>query len=114
MSMMCILMNRNGYSVLTRAKSQSIRAELDFFSIFLKNQLTNFGCTGSSLLCMGFSMWCLLLWQSTGSRLADFLSCIAQTELPQGMWNLPGAGIEPVSSALAGGFLTTGPPEKSL
>ena len=30
------------------------------------------------------------------------------------MWNLPGPGIEPVSAALAGRFLTTGPPEKVL
>ena len=29
------------------------------------------------------------------------------------MWYLPGAGIEPESPALAGGFLTTEPPEKS-
>ena len=29
------------------------------------------------------------------------------------MWDLPGAGIEPVPSALAGGFLTTMPPGKS-
>ena len=29
------------------------------------------------------------------------------------MCNLPGPGIEPVSPALADGFLTTGPPEKS-
>ena len=30
------------------------------------------------------------------------------------MWNLPGLRIEPVSPALAGGFLTTAPPGKSL
>ena len=30
------------------------------------------------------------------------------------MWDLPGPGIKPVSPALAGGFLTTVPPEKSL
>ena len=30
------------------------------------------------------------------------------------MWNLPGPGIEPVSSTLAGGFLSTVPPGKSL
>ena len=30
------------------------------------------------------------------------------------MWDLPGPGIEPESLALAGGFLTTGPPGKSL
>ena len=29
------------------------------------------------------------------------------------MWDLPGPGIEPVPPALAGGFLTTGPPGKS-
>ena len=28
------------------------------------------------------------------------------------MWDLPGPGIEPVSSALAGGFFTTEPPGK--
>ena len=31
-----------------------------------------------------------------------------------GMWDLPGPGLEPVSPALAGGFLTTAPPGKSL
>ncbi|KAJ8782467.1 hypothetical protein J1605_010175 [Eschrichtius robustus] len=30
------------------------------------------------------------------------------------MWDLLGPGLEPVSPALAGGFLTTGPPGKSL
>ena len=30
-----------------------------------------------------------------------------------GMWDLPRPGIEPMSPALAGGFLTTGPPGKS-
>ena len=29
------------------------------------------------------------------------------------MWSLPRPGIEPISPALAGGFLTTGPPGKS-
>ena len=31
-----------------------------------------------------------------------------------GMWDLPRSGIEPVSPALAGGFLSTAPPGKSL
>ena len=30
------------------------------------------------------------------------------------MWDLHGPGLEPVSPALAGGFLTTAPPGKSL
>ena len=30
------------------------------------------------------------------------------------MWDFPGPGLEPVSPALAGGFLTTAPPGKPL
>ena len=37
-----------------------------------------------------------------------------QTQLLCGMWDLPGPGLELVSPALAGGFLTTAPPGKSL
>ena len=33
-------------------------------------------------------------------------------KLLHGMWDLPGPGLEPVSPALAGGFLTTVPPGK--
>ena len=40
-------------------------------------------------------------------------SCGAPALLLCGMWDLPGPGIEPVSPALAGGFLTTLPPGKS-
>ena len=39
-------------------------------------------------------------------------SCGAQTQLLRGMWDLPRPGLEPVSPALAGGFLTTAPPGK--
>ena len=48
----------------------------------------------------------------TGSR-AQFSSCGVQASLLRGMWDLPGPGLEPVSPALAGGFLTTVPPGKS-
>ena len=41
-------------------------------------------------------------------------SCGAWAYLLCGMWDLPGLGLEPVSPALAGGFLTTVPPGKSL
>ena len=40
-------------------------------------------------------------------------SCGARASLLRGMWDLPGPGLEPVSPALAGGFLTTAPPGKS-
>ena len=39
-------------------------------------------------------------------------SCRAQALVLQGMGNLPGLGIEPVSPALAGRFFTTEPPGK--
>ena len=41
-------------------------------------------------------------------------SCGARAYLLCDMWDLPGPGLESVSLALAGGFLTTAPPEKSL
>ena len=43
-----------------------------------------------------------------GSRVQ--LSCGAQAQLPLDTWSLHGPGIESMSPALSGGFLTTGPP----
>ena len=40
-------------------------------------------------------------------------SCGTRAQLLHGMWDLPGPGIEPVSPALAGRFLTTAPSGKS-
>ena len=34
----------------------------------------------------------------------------SRAQLLHGMWDLPRPGLEPVSPALAGGFLTTAPP----
>ena len=34
----------------------------------------------------------------------------AQASLPHGMWDLPGAGIEPMALAFACGFSSVGPP----
>ena len=78
----------------------------------------------SSLRCTGFSLrWLLSLW-STGSRHTSFSSCGSRAlerslsscgtraQLLCGMWDLPGPGLEPVSPALAGGFLATAPPGK--
>ena len=73
-----------------------------------------FGCIGSSLRCVGFSLrWLLSLW-STGYRREGLSSCGARAQLLHGMWDLPGPGLEPVSPALAGRFLTTAPLGKPL
>ena len=96
-------------------------------------------CTGFSLQCAGFSLRWLLLLRSTGSRHTGFSSCGtrasvvvargisscgsralgrrlsscgARAKLLRGMWDLPGSGLEPVSPALEGRFLTTVPPGK--
>ena len=39
-------------------------------------------------------------------------SCGSRAQWLRGMWDLPRPGLEPVSPALAGGFLTTAPPGK--
>ena len=41
-------------------------------------------------------------------------SCGARPYLLRGVWDLPGPGLEPMSPALVGGFLTTAPPRKSV
>ena len=80
----------------------------------------------SSLRCADFSLRWLLLLQSMGSRRVSFSSCGswalerrlsscgARAQLLSGMWDLPGRGLEPMSPALAGRFLTTAPPGKPL
>ena len=49
-----------------------------------------------------------------GSRAQWLSSCSAWAQLLRSMWDLPGPGIELIFPTLAGGFLTTGPPGKSL
>ena len=49
--------------------------------------------------------------RALGHRLS---SCGARAQLLCDMWDLPRPGFEPVSPALASGFLTTAPPGKSL
>ena len=80
----------------------------------------------SPLQCTGFPLRWLLLLRSMGSRHPGFSSCGsqglerrlsscgAQALYLCGMWDLPRPGLEPVSPALAGRFLTTAPPGKSL
>ena len=41
-------------------------------------------------------------------------SCGAGAQMLHGLWNLPRPGINPMSPALAGRFLSTGSPEKSF
>ena len=69
---------------------------------------------GAALVqCMDFSLqWLLLLW-STVSRVHGLSSCGAWVQLPWGMWDPPGPGVELVSCSLVGILPTTEPPGKS-
>ena len=85
-------------------------------------------CSARASHCSGFSCWgaqALGTWASVvvahglsscGSQALEcrLSSCGARAQLLRGMWDLPRPGIEPLSPALAGGFLSTAPPGKSL
>ena len=66
------------------------------------------------LPCAGFSLQWLFLFWSMGCRMRRLINCGTQAQLPCDIWNLPGPGIELVSPALIGEFLSTGPPGKSM
>ena len=68
---------------------------------------TGLGVRASVVVACGLSScgsWALGCRLSSGTR----------AQLLRDMWDLPGPGLEPMSPALAGGFLTTAPPGKPL
>ena len=73
-----------------------------------------FSCCGARALGVRASVGVACRLSSCGSRALErrLSSCGARAQLRRGVWDLPGPGLEPVSPALAGGFLTTAPPGK--
>ena len=71
-------------------------------------------CCGAQALGVRASVVVACGLSSCGSQALErrLSSCGARAHLLHGMWDLPGPGIEPVSPALADGFLTTAPPGK--
>ena len=73
-----------------------------------------FSCCGAQAI----GTWTLVVvargFSSCGLRTLEYGlgSCGALLYLPRSMWDFPGPGIEPVSPALQGRFLTTRPPGK--
>ena len=76
----------------------------------------SFACCGAWALGTRASVVVARGFSSCGSRALEsrLSSCGARAYLLRSMWDLPRPGLEPVSPALAGGFLTTVPPGKSL
>ena len=66
-------------------------------------------CCGARALGVRASVVLARKLSSHGSRALEcrLSSCGARAQLLRGMWDPPGPGIEPMSPALAGGFLTT-------
>ena len=86
-----------------------------FFFFFLKVSLFIYlwRCWSSLLLVSGQLWWVeATLWhgQSAGSRCSGFSGCGSRAYSLRGVWDLPRPGTEPVSPALAGRLITTGPP----
>ena len=73
---------------------------------------SGFSCCGAQALGAWASLVVARGLSNCGSQVLEcrLSSCGAQAQLHHGMWDLPGPGLEPVSPALAGGFLTTVPP----
>ena len=79
-------------------------------SIFL---IFVFGRTWSSLRCPGVSLWCLPHCRAQALERGRQYLRFTLASLLQDMWNLPATVIESTSPALAGRFLSSGPPGKS-
>ena len=81
------------------------------------------GCAGS-LLCMSFSLRRSFRCRAGSGPSGPVVAAhrlwsvgslgVAQACLPVGVWSPPRWGTEPLSSSVAGGFLTTGPPGRPL
>ena len=111
----CVGSLRAGFLVVSRRGYSSLRCGGFFYcgawalgaqaSVVAARRLSS--CSTWALECAGFS--------SCGSRAVErrLSSCGTWAQLLCSMWDLPRPGLEPVSPALAGGFLTAAPPGKS-
>ena len=66
----------------------------------------------SSSQCMGLSTIAASLVAEDRLQTRRLSNCGSLAQPLRGMWDLPGPGLEPVCSVLAGRFLTTAPPGK--
>ena len=76
---------------------------------------SGFSCRGAQDLGTRASVAVARGLSSCGSQALErrLRTCGARALLLRGMWDLPGPGLEPMSPALAGRFLTTEPPGRS-
>ena len=85
-----------------------------FFFIAQASHCGGFSCCGARALGVQASVVVARGLRSCGSRALErrLSSFGARAYLLRSMWHLPGPGLEPMYTALAGGFLPTAPPRK--
>ena len=103
-----------GFSSLCAGFLQLQRAGATLCCSARASHCGGFSCCGARALGVWASVVVAHGLSSCGLRAVEcrLSSCGSRAQLLHGMWDLPGPGIEPVSPALAGGFLTTVPPGK--
>ena len=92
-----------GFSIVVTGRGYSLVAVCRFLTLSLSFFFGGRGgglscCKKWAVGCVGFTacgFWTLEHW---------FNSCGIQALLLDGMWDLPGSGIKPISPAIAGGF----------
>ena len=92
-------------------------AEATLHCISWASHCSGFSCYTAQALGMQSSVFVACGFNSCGSQAlecAGFSSCGAWTYLVSGIWTPPRPEIEPMSPALAGGFLSTVPWAKSM
>ena len=87
---------------------------LRFVALCGASHCGGFSCCGVRALGTQASVVVARRLSSCGSRALErrLSSCGAWAQLLRSVWDLPGPGLEPMSPALAGTFLTTVPPGK--
>ena len=110
-----IFMAALGLCCCTRAFLWLRRAGATLHCDARASHCSGFSCCGARALGAQASVAVAQGLSSCGSWALErrLSSCGTRASLLHGMWDLPGPGLEPMSPALAGGFLTTEPPGKS-
>ena len=103
-----------GSSLLRAGFLQLWRARATLHCGARASHCSGFSCCGARALGAWVSVIVAHRLSSCGLRALEcrLSSCGARAQLLHGMWDLPRPGLEPMSPALAGGFLTTAPPGK--
>ena len=103
-----------GSSLLLMGFLQLWRAGATLHCSEWASHCSGFSCCGARALGAWASVVVARGLSSCGSRALEhrLSSCGTRAQLLRGVWDLPGPGLEPVSPALTGGFLTTAPPGK--